>query len=305
MNQKWSELVEAFTCMFSAQCVPKTYLIRYNMSQFKRGQGYSFDMNDPHSFNEKIQWYKFNYYDDRMPQCVDKLGFKDYAQKCLGEDFCAKTLGIWDSIEDLEKAWDSLPEKFCLKSNCMEMNFGVIIVTDKSRFDFKKAKPRITKWLKKKYTLVNSMYTPYKDVEPKIFAEEYIGSADSLVDYKFYCFGGEPYCANATTRRFCDGKILDEGIAYYDTEWNVLKGNVAGRIQKTVEKPECLEKMLDMARKLSSGFPFIRVDFYFTNGRVYTGEVEFYPGAGYGKYEPYEFDLELGDKFVLPPKNTL
>lgn len=280
---------------------PRTFLMKHNMSQFEKSQGYNFDIEQPRSFNEKLQWYKFNYSNERMTECVDKLAFKSYVQKCLGKDLSPKTLGIWTDIDALETDWDSLPNQFCLKSNCMEMNSGVMIITDKTNKCFDEIKSQVRKWLKKGYTSVNSLYKVYRNVKPVIFAEEYIGRDNSMIDYKFYCFDGKPYCSNATTRVFREREgILDEGIAFYDNEWNVLDGNVAGRTRKIVEKPTCLEEMIEIAAKLSEGFPFMRVDLYCINQRVYTGEIEFYPGAGFGKYEPYEFDLKLGNQFVLP-----
>ena len=282
--------------------LPKFILMWRNMSVFERVHGYRFDIDHPRTFNEKLQWYKFNYFDARMLECVDKLGFKDFARERLGEDFSPKTLGIWTDIDALEKDWDSLPERFCLKSNCMGSSLGVLIITNKSDVSFDAIKPRVRSWLKKKNTSVNSTYKVCRHVKPNIFAEEYIGQNDSLCDYKFYCFDGKPYCANATIRHFRHGKILDGGIAFYDRDWNVLRGNVAGRTCTVVEKPARLDEMLEIAGKLSEGFPFIRVDLYYVDSRIYTGETEFYPGGGFGKYEPYEFDLEMGEQFVLPRK---
>lgn len=286
--------------LFPVRFLPKFQLKLYLMFLFKYNQGYRFDIDHPRSFNEKLQWYMLNYSDERMLECADKLEFKSYVKKRTGKDLSPKTLGVWTDLASLEKDWESLPRQFCLKSNCMGQNTGVIIITDKEDICFDAIRPRVRNWLKKNYTLANSICKAYWKFTPKIFAEEYIGRDNSLVDYKFYCFDGKPYCSNATTRVFRDGKILDAGIAYYDNDWNVLDGNVAGRPRKVVEKPACLEEMLDIAAKLSSGFPFIRVDLYCIGQRIYTGEIEFFPGGGHGKYEPFAFDLELGAQFVLP-----
>lgn len=286
--------------MFPVRLLPKSYLKLCLMFLFAYHQGYRFDVDHPTSFNEKLQWYLLNYSDERMPECVDKLAFKSYVKSRTGRDLSPKTLGVWTDLDALARDWASLPRQFCLKSNCMAQNVGVIVITDKASVRFDTIRPQVRKWLKKRYTAVNTMHRGYRSVTPRIFAEEYVGRDASLVDYKFYCFDGKPYCSNATTRVFRDGAILDAGIAYYDNDWNVLEGNVAGRPRRVVEKPACLDEMLDIAARLSSGFPFLRVDLFCVGERVYTGEVEFFPGGGFGKYEPFAFDLELGEQFVLP-----
>jgi hypothetical protein len=58
--------------------------------------------------------------------------------------------------------------------------------------------------------------------------------------------------------------------------------------------------MLEIARRLSAGWDFIRIDLYDVDGAVWFGEFSPYPGAGTSRFVPYAFDEYLGSLWTLP-----
>ena len=118
-------------------------------------------------------------------------------------------------------------------------------------------------------------------------------SAHGLTDYKFFCFDGKPYCVQVDSGRY-DGHRQN----FYDMQWNSLGVHCSYPEGEGVEKPLGFDEMKRLACQLSKDFPFVRVDFYNVGGKIYFGELTFYPSSGYGKFEPDKFDIELGDCFT-------
>lgn len=122
---------------------------------------------------------------------------------------------------------------------------------------------------------------------------------DDLIDYKFFCFNGVP--------KFCQvirGRNTNESIDFYDMNWvhqDFVGLNVECKNGVTpIKKPENLDKMIDISKKLSVGIPFVRVDLYLINGIIYFGELTFYPGSGFGSFQPKKWDYILGEFIKLP-----
>src|SRR5690606_28327279 len=141
-----------------------------------------------------------------------------------------------------------------------------------------------------------------KNVNPRIIAEKYFTNGgegaenEELVDYKFSCFNGEPKLIQISTGRFGSGLKHN----FYDMDFENLdiikfKGTSKGEI----EKPMNFEKMVFLAKELSSGFPYVRVDFYNINGQILFGEFTFYPGGGFSAFKPDEWERKTGDWIEL------
>lgn len=142
---------------------------------------------------------------------------------------------------------------------------------------------------------------PYKNVERRIFAEQYVEDkfGKNLIVYKFFCFGGEPKIVQVIQ----DDKTAKETIDYFDVDWNLLEMRTHCPNSKMhLPKPEKLDEMLSICRKLSAGFPFIRVDLYLVNDIIYFSEYTFYSDAGFIKYEPSKWDDIMGEWLELPDK---
>ena len=270
------------------------------MDRYEKRMGYRFDIENPVLFTEKVQWYKSFYRKKGLEKIVDKYLFKGYIKEKLGEGYTIPVYGAWTSIAALKKAWASLPEEFCLKSNVQSEGNCIKIIHNKSEIDFNELKKELKEWLKPRNTLINSHCGAYRKARTRILAEKYVSNfEDQLYDWKFFCFDGEPYCVYVATNHF--GSV-DYPITFYDTQWNRLNVKYGNHQTDEVACPKHFKEMLEIAKKLSKGFPFVRVDFFETDEQLFVAELTFYPGGGVTPYYPESFNRELGDKFILPQK---
>ena len=162
------------------------------MDCFERHCGYRFNLNNPVTFNEKLQWYKVYYKRDDFERITDKALFKDYIKEKLGDGYTVPMYGVWTSVNDVIQCWDSLPKEFVIKSNLMANNKGVLIVRNKSDINLRLLKKKLRIWMKPFNTLVNSWDCHFYCGTPKILAEKYMEDEyGELRDYKFFCFDGE------------------------------------------------------------------------------------------------------------------
>jgi len=269
---------------------------------WRKKMGTDLDLEYPKTFNEKIQWYKLYYHHPDMPRCVDKVEFKDYIAEKLGRGHTARLLRVWKSPGEI--SFDGLPERFVVKSNCQDNGKYIAIIKDKSSYDLPALEQEIKNyWFHPLNLLINGFCSAYHTITPKVFAEEYIEEYNGQVnDYKLWCFNGVPKFFHVTTNHFIQKKNNDKyHIGYYTLTWepmNVVR--VGHDACKDVPRPKHLDTMVDLARVLSAGFPFVRVDFFNTDEKAYLSELTFYPNGGYEKYSPPEFDMYMGDLFNVP-----
>ena len=267
------------------------------MLQYRMKVGRWPDLKQPKRFSEKIAWYKLNYRDERMTRCVDKHLEKSYLEeKGLGE-YVPKTLQVGDSIDDID--FDALPEQFIIKCNNGYGNN--VTVRDKSKMNKADIFKTFSEW-RVPSPIVFGREWAFFDVESKIMVEELLvshdGSQKELNDYKVMCFNGEPRVVWVDTNRSTDHKRN-----FYDVEWNPLDVESDCPVSRdAIPRPDGFGKMLEIARRLSKDFPFVRVDFYDVNNRVYIGEMTFYPWSGCVNFKPDDFDFKLGEMFQLPEK---
>lgn len=276
-------------------------LIRTNMRYYKKKMGYNFDINKPKTFTEKIQWYKFFYHNPLCPYIVDKVTFKTFINEKLGNGYVIPLYGSWETIEDLEREWyreDSvLPQEFCLKSNLQSDGRCIKIIHDKSNVEFRRLKQELKLWLEPENTLLNSADCNFYRSTPQILAEKYMTNFDDqLYDYKFFCFDGKPFCMYVATNHFEED---DYPITFYDLNWNKMDVKYGGHKNEDVPVPAHFEEMKYLAEVLSKDFPFVRVDFFDTEEKLYLAELTFNPGGGFVAYEPESFNIELGNLFHL------
>lgn len=258
-------------------------LYRYKMHR-------ELNLENPQTFNEKLQWLKLY---DRRPEyttMVDKYAVKAYVAERIGEERIIPTLGVWNRFEDID--FESLPEQFVLKAT--HDSGGIVICRDKAAFDLDNARKTLKHSLKRKY-FRNTREWPYKDVKPRIIAEQYMedGLGDSLKDYKLHCFSGEPKMTLVCSDRFSDGGMRED---FFDKDWEhmPIKRPDAENSGKEIDKPVNFEQMQELARKLSQDIPFVRTDFYEIDGKVYFGEMTFFPASGFKGFVPEKWDVELG-----------
>ena len=261
---------------------------------FKRKMGYFPDLKNPKTFNEKLQWLKLHDRNSLYTKLVDKYEVKKIVADIIGEEHIIPTLGVWDTFDEID--FDKLPNQFVLK--CTHDSGGLVICKDKSKLDIQAAKKKIDACLKMNYYWAWREW-PYKNVRPRIIAEEYKvdESGTELKDYKIFCFDGEPKFLFVAT----DRNIGQTKFDFFDINFNHLPFSqiYPNNTNARIEKPRGGALMLEFAKKLTQNFIHCRADFYDINGKVYFGELTFFQQSGFGKFEPEEWDLKLGELIKL------
>ena len=257
------------------------------------------NLENPKTYTEKLQWLKLYDHQPIYTKMVDKAGAKDFVAERVGEEYIIPTLGIWDRFEDID--FDKLPERFVLK--CTHDSGSYVICNDKKVFDVDKAKKKINKALKREYYYLYREW-PYKNIKPRIIAEEYMEDTDDaeLRDYKFFTFGGVPKVLYITQGR---GKNQPTVADFFDMDFNHLPFTIDHDMgEKLPHPPKNFEEMKRIAAALSKGTPQLRVDFYEVNGKVYFGEMTFFHCSGFDGFHPEEWDEIFGDWVILPEKTV-
>lgn len=279
---------------------PLSKLIKSNMDLYESRHGYRFDIYNPITFTEKINWYKIFYDNGYLEKVVDKACFKDYIKDRLGEGYTIPMYNVYSNTKELMDDWDNLPEEFVLKSTVQSDGKFIKVIHHKSEVNIAELKSEVKKWFNPYNTLINSYCRAYYRAKPRVLAEQYMSQFDDqLYDYKFFCFNGKIECVYVANDHFIE---KDYPITFYDINWNKLEVKYGNHKTGDAPKPKHWEEMKEIAEKLSLGYPFIRVDFFDTEERLYMAELTFYPGGGMTPYYPIAFNKKLGDLFVLPDK---
>lgn len=260
--------------------------------------GYALNLENPETYNEKLQWLKIHYRKPIMTKMVDKYEAKKYTAELIGEEYVIESYGLWNTFDEID--FDQLPDQFVLKTT--HDQGGVAICYDKTEFDIEAARRKINKCLKTKHYYLSREW-PYKHVKPRIIAEKLLidSSKDDLWDYKFYCFHGDPKVMYISMGRQSN-KVP---FYFFDNNFNSLNIERPGHISdgKTINKPKNWEKMIFLAKKASKGFPHVRVDFYNIEGKIYSGEYTFYQGGGMMPFSDKEWDYKFGSWIDLDKVN--
>ena len=258
--------------------------------------GYKLNLKNPQTFNEKLQWLKLY---DRKPEytiMVDKYAVKKYVADKIGEEYIIPTLGVWDKPEDID--FDKLPNQFVLK--CTHDSAGLVICKDKSKLDICDARNKLRRAFKRNFYYYGREW-PYKNVKPRILAEQYMedNSTHELRDYKFFTFDGVAKALFIATER--QDPTTETKFDFFDMEYRHLDlrhGHPNAKVPP--KKPERFEEMRRLAEKLSQGIPHVRVDFYEINGKVYFGELTFFHHSGFVPFDPPKWDKIFGSWISIP-----
>lgn len=263
--------------------------------QFREAYGRLPELVNPVTFDDKIQWYKLHYRRPIMTTLADKYGVRQYLiDRQLGH-ILNELHGVYDSFEEIP--FETLPKAFVLKAN--HGSGWNVICKDKDQLDLRALRDQVKSWKDMSYYQLRREWA-YKHIKPRIICERYLENEEfgELIDYKFYCYGGVP-----EVLWVCCGRFGPDGVKYdaFDMAWNqipVFKGKPAAGLN--LPKPPEFEAMRDIARQLAEGFPFIRVDLYCVQGRIYFGELTFYPDSGMVPFTPDHYNRVFGDFFKLP-----
>lgn len=278
----------------------KQELMTMDAEMYKKRQGKDLDWNNLQTYTEKMQWAKIF---DRNPiksKLADKYLVREWVTTKIGSEYLVPLIGVWDKYSDID--FSKLPEKFVIKTN--HGSSDVVIVKNKSTM-------KLYEKIRMKRIISTSMSTNYADyafelhyaeIEPKIIVEKYIESDnEDLRDYKFLCFDGIPYYCWVDV-----GRNTNHKRNVYDMDWNLQEWNQFhyGNAEESIDKPDNFEKMIEIAQKLSEGFPHVRVDLYNNNGKIFFGEMTFTNGSGFEEITPKEMDVHLGKLWKLDMTNT-
>lgn len=273
----------------------KTYLSLMYRANFKK----KLNWKDPKTFNEKLQWLKVYDRNPAYSEMVDKYAAKQFAAAKIGSEYVVPALaGPWSEFDEID--FDALPDQFVLKTthDCG----GVFICKDKRSMDRNEASAFLQRHLQRDYYLTCREW-PYKNVKPRIFAEEYLATMDGdLKDYKFFCFNGVPKLMFIASER--QSQTSETKFDFYDMQFNhlpIINGHP--NASNALTRPENFEKMKELAAILSAGIPQLRVDFFECSGRLYLGELTFCHWGGFVPFEPDEWDRILGSWIELPKKS--
>lgn len=268
---------------------------KYIEMVYKKRFGVMPDLDNPKNFNEKNNWRKLYDRRDIYTSMVDKYRIKDVVRERCGEGYAFPLLGVWNKPKEID--FSQLPDKFVLKVNHAG---GVIVCRDKSTFDTESALRDLKSDLKIDYFHMSREW-PYKNVKRRIIAEKYMG--ENLTDYKNYCFNGKlAYTLVWKNESREDGRKPDAFFCgAYDRDWNRTDFRIDYPTKdELVERPVCYDELVTVVEKMSAGIPFVRVDCYIIGGRVYVGEMTFFPWGGFQKFCDESWNLRLGEMQKLP-----
>ncbi len=254
--------------------------------------GTKINWNNPKTYTEKLQWLKLYDRSADYTLLVDKVRVKDYVKNIIGPEHIIPTIAVWNNADEID--FEKLPDQFVLKCN-HNSSSGICICRDKKLIDILEVRRKLNNCLKSNYYHLYREW-PYKNVEPKIFAEKlliddnYKNQSEVLTDYKFFCFNGKPFMMYVS-KDIAKNTTTD----FFDMDYNRLPIRMRDANSELLPtKPLEFEKMKELAGKLCKGFRHIRVDFYVVNHCVYFGELTFYHNAGFSLVYPSEWNTKLG-----------
>lgn len=271
--------------------VPDSVMLRL---QYRIKMGLKLNLDDPKRFTEKLQWYKIYHRDPLMGTCVDKYEVRKYIVSKGLENTLNKLYCVCSDPDEIDFA--ALPDRFVVKTTDGGGGENIFICRDRSSLNVEELKTKLRSWKNKKNVNPGREWAYTLIKESRYIVEEYleneVNPEAGISDYKFFCFNGKPYCIAYDIDRYIGHKRN-----FYDIEWNNLHVSTDCETfdDNLVPRPEGLEDMAKVAEILSKDFPFVRVDLYYIKGKVYFGELTFYPWSGYVKYKPEQFDYQLGE----------
>ncbi len=266
----------------------KTYI----KQTFKNTFGYGLNLENPKTFNEKIQWLQLNDRTTLRTSCADKYTVREYVKEKIGEKYLVPL--IFHTTNPGEIVPKNLPDyPFIIKTNHGCGNH--IIVRDKSKINWKWVQKTLKQSLKRNY-YYKAKEWQYKNIKPQIIIEKLLIENNFIIpdDYKFNCFNGKLGFAEVHIDRY-----IDYRKNCYDSDWNILNCEWGAKRGREIKKPELLTQMILLAEILASDFRYVRVDLYTVNSKIYFGELTFSPGAGFCRFIPHKWDRKFGNELNL------
>ena len=266
---------------------------RYIRLRYYLEMGKKLNLINPQTFNEKLQWLKLHDKKDLYTTLVDKYEVKKYVKNIIGEEYIIPTICIYDKLEDIN--FDDLPNQFVMK--CTHDSGGLLICKDKSKLNIKEAKKNINKFFKRKYFYIHREW-PYKNIKPRILIEKYITNKKGVLDdFKLQTFNGKVAYSFVCTDR-AKGKVK---YTFFDKNKKFIPVTQCGAPNdpQNAKLPNNYKKFVELAELLAKDIPEVRMDFYNVDGKIYFGEFTFFDAAGFGAFDPPEWDYKFGSMLDL------
>lgn len=290
----WGEYAISQYHSFMSWLAPKIIPDERSVKRYyKKWSGDELDLSNPVTFSQKQQWYKLNAKMHLMQKCADKLAVREYIKECGYEELLNDLLGCYDNPNDIDI--DSLPNQFVIKAS-HGSGFNVI-VKDKSQLNWKQTRLMLKSWMHQNIAWSGREWV-YKDMPRHIIVEKYLeDETGELRDYKFFCFNGEPRFMQLEVGRYTNHNTRN----FYDMDWNLMPfgKSIPHNPMVVVPKPYMFDEMKRIAKVLCKPFQFVRVDLYQVGGRIYFGELTFFPAGGAPDFIPTEYDKIVGDMWKL------
>lgn len=274
---------------------------RYLELLFKKNTGYALNLEQPRTFNEKLQWLKLYNRNPLYSNLVDKYEVRKYVTEKIGSQYLNTIYGVYKNFEEIN--FKELPDQFVLKPTHTSGDY--FICKNKNMINYKKLKSDVDRWMERNYFQLHREW-PYKNAEPRIISEKLLiqENSEELRDYRLFCFNGEPKFIAV------DFSITDKNKTrrnLYDLNWDLMDATISypRELEIEVEQPEKLDELIEISRKLAKGIPHARIDFYIIKNQIIFGEITFFHQAGMGTIKPHSFDLQMGEWININSKKSI
>ncbi len=272
---------------------PDKFFLKWMYRNFT---GLKLNLEHPVTYQDKLNWMKLYYRNPLFTTLVDKYAVREWVAEKIGAEYLVPLYGVYDKFDDID--FDKLPDKFVLK--CTHDSGSVVIVKNKARMKLAAVRAKIERGLATKM-FYQSREWPYKNVKPRIICEGFLEDVKSkdIIDYKFHCFGGEPKVVGVfSERQSPDGAKAN----FYDMDWKLqdIQDSCWPNKPGSDEKPKDFQTMVGLARVLSSGIPYVRVDFYYVNEHILFGEMTFFDSGARKLFKPFSVNELFGSWITLP-----
>ena len=236
------------------------------------------DLEHPVTLHEKIYWMEYHTDMSEWSRLTDKVAVRDYVEECGLGYILNEVYAVYDAIPDENTFFENLPDAFVAKVN----NSGggtAILVKNKEHCNKKGVMKQLVDYFYDDYG-ARTGQPHYSCIKPKILVEKLLVNDKEpqagLVDYKFFCFNGEPKYVNVIGNRdlFSHSFLIDQ---VFDLNWERIVFDKKDK-SKDIECPCSFKEMISITKILSRPFPFVRVDLYEVDKKPVFGELTFTPG---------------------------
>ena len=265
--------------------------VSYVKHQYKYITHHKLNLKNPVRYTEKLQYLRLFTYpkNSLVSKAAGRAGVREYLTEKGFENYLIPIYGIFDKFEDID--FTKLPNQFVMK--CTHACAFNEIVLDKAKFDKEASKKKFNKWLKTNYGK-KTVELHYSPIKPQIIIEKYLGfDGDLPTEYKIHVFNGKAKYMYVVT-----GRGVDIRYNNYYIDWTPFDGAQFNGWKKKEEGnpiPSNWGDMVKLAEKMAEDFPFVRVDLYNINGKIYFSELTFTPAKGTLIFDDDKADFEIGE----------